>query len=162
MFSSLQGDGRVWIYVANRVLEQSEQEAICEHLKSFCSSWAAHGNQLAADFAIFHHQILVLAIDENVEAATGCSIDKATAIFQQIETQLDVDLFNRMNLAFRTAEGIRLVKLQDVNQAYHSGLITDETLLLDNTITSLAELKQRWEVPFKSSWAFRKIKSIAV
>ena len=158
MFPALQGNGRVWIYVSNRALSENEQKAIKEDLSTFCKSWAAHGNQLAADFDVFHNQLLVLAVDENVEAATGCSIDKATAIFQEIDANLHLDLFDRVNLTFVKAGGIRIVKMQDINQAFHSGVITADSLFLDNTISSLSELRERWEVPFKDSWAFRKVK----
>jgi hypothetical protein len=158
MFPALHGNGRVWIYVSNRALSENEQKAIKEDLSTFCKSWAAHGNQLAADFDVFHNQLLVLAVDENVEAATGCSIDKATAIFQEIDANLHLDLFNRVNLTFVKAGGIRIVKMQDINQAFHSGVITADSLFLDNTISSLSELRERWEVPFKDSWAFRKVK----
>ena len=160
MFPSLQGNGRIWIYAANRKLTDAEIAETKARLAEFCSSWAAHGNQLAAEFDVFHNQLLVLGVDEQVEAATGCSIDKATAIFQQIDTDLQLDLFNRMNLTFVTADGIRIVRMQEINQAYQAGLITNETLFLDNTISVLSDLRARWQVPFKDSWAFRKVKSV--
>jgi hypothetical protein len=160
MFSTLTGNGRIWIYVANRPLSETEQMAIKVELVAFCASWAAHGNQLSADFDIFHNQIFVLGVDEQVEAASGCSIDKATAIFQQIDGQLQLDLFNRMNLTFLQNEEIRIVKMQDINQAYISGLIKDETIFLDNTICVLSDLRIKWHVPFKDAWVFKKIKPL--
>lgn len=162
MFPSLTGNGRIWIYVANRPLSEIEQMAIKVELAEFCASWAAHGNQLTADFDIFHNQVFVLGVDEQVEAASGCSIDKATAIFQQIDEQLQLDLFNRMNLTFLQDDAIRIVKMQDLNQAYISGLIGDETTFMDNTISVLADLRTKWQVPFKDSWAYRKVKSVSV
>lgn len=160
MFPSLQGNGRIWIYVANRKLTVAEVADIKAKLAVFCESWAAHGNQLKADFDVFHNQLLVLGVDEQVEAASGCSIDKATAIFQQVDAELQLDLFNRMNLSFLQNEEIRIVKMQDINQAYKGGLIQEDTVFLDNTISILSDLRTKWHVPFKASWAFSKIKSI--
>ena len=160
MFPTLTGNGRIWIYVANRPLSEIEQMAIKVELAEFCASWAAHGNQLTADFDIFHNQLLVLGVDEQVASATGCSIDKATAIFQKVDSDLQLDLFNRMNLTFLHNEGIRIVKMQDINQAYISGLIKDDTVFLDNTISILSDLRERWQEPFKASWAYRKVKSL--
>lgn len=162
MFPTLTGNGRIWIYVANRPLSEIEQMAIKVELSEFCASWAAHGNQLTADFDIFHNQVFVLGVDEQVEAASGCSIDKATAIFQQIDGQLQLDLFNRMNLAFVQDDAIRIVKMQDINQAHITGLINDESVFLDNTISILSDLRTKWQVPFKNSWAYRKVKSVGV
>ncbi|MDG2454829.1 MAG: ABC transporter ATPase [Bacteroidia bacterium] len=160
MFPALKGNGRIWIYAANRPLTETEQMAIRVELVAFCASWAAHGNQLSADFDIFHNQIFVLGVDEQVEAASGCSIDKATAIFQQIDGQLELDLFNRMNLTFLDNDAIRIVKMQEINQAYISGLISDETIFLDNTISVLSDLRSKWHVPFNDAWAYKKIKSV--
>lgn len=160
MFPSLKGNGRIWIYAANRQLAQNEQEAIKVELSEFCASWAAHGNQLTADFDIFHNQLLVLGVDEQVASATGCSIDKATGIFQKVDAQLELDLFNRMNLTFLDNDKIRLVQMTDINQAYHAGLINDETTFLDNTISVLSELRTKWQEPFKDSWAYKRVKSL--
>ena len=159
MFPSLTGNGRIWIYAANRKLSQAEVLDVKSRLAVFCQGWAAHGNQLAADFEVFHDQLLVLAVDEQVEAASGCSIDKSTAIFQQIDEQLKLDLFNRMNLTFLQNDTVRIVRMSDINQAYIAGLINDETTFLDNTISVLSDLRTRWEVPFKDSWAFRKVRT---
>lgn len=160
MFPSLQGNGRIWIYVANRELTATEVVDTKVKLAVFCESWAAHGNQLKADFDVLHSQLLVLGVDEQVEAASGCSIDKATAIFQQIDSELQLDLFNRMNLTFLQNEEIRIVKMQDINQAYRSGLIQDDTVFLDNTISILSDLRTRWQVMFKESWAYKRVKKV--
>ena len=158
MFPTLQGNGRIWIYVANRKINASEAETIKKQMAEFCQNWAAHGNQLKADFEVFYDQVLVLGVDEQVEAASGCSIDKATAIFHNIDAELKLDLFNRMNLAFLQDNTIRIVRMSDINQAYISGLISDKMMFLDNTISVLSDLRTRWLVPFKDSWAFRKVK----
>jgi hypothetical protein len=160
MFPSITGNGRIWIYVANRKLSAIEIADTKAKLAVFCESWAAHGNQLKADFDVFHNQLLVLGVDEQVEAASGCSIDKATAIFQQIDAELQVDLFNRMNLTFLQNEEVRIIKMQDINQAYRSGLIQEDTVFLDNTISILSDLRTRWHVPFKASWAYKKVKKV--
>jgi len=50
MFPSLQGNGRTWIYVANRKLTATEIAETKAKLAVFCESWAAHGNQLKSRF----------------------------------------------------------------------------------------------------------------
>lgn len=161
MFPTLTGNGRIWIYVANRQLTSDEAADINSKLAAFCTNWAAHGNQLTAEFGIFHNQLLVLGVDEEVEAASGCSIDQTSSIFKQIDRDYNLDLFNRMNLTFLNEDKIRLVQLADISQAYHTGLINDETIFLDNTISVLSDLRARWQVPFKNSWAAKRIKSVS-
>ena len=163
MFPSLTGNGRAWIYVSKRALQADEIAAIKQKLAVFCSSWEAHGKPLQSAFDVLYNQILILAVDEEVESATGCSIDKALAVFQEIESTYTLDLFNRMNLTFVKPDNtLRLVVMNEINQAYVSGLINNETPFLDNTLAKLSDIRARWQVPFQSSWAFRKVKTTAV
>ena len=162
MFPKLTGNGRVWIYVSKRALQTEEITAIKQKLAVFGSTWEAHGKPLQSAFDVLYNQILVLAVDEEVESATGCSIDKALAVFQEIESTYSLDLFNRMNLTFvKPDETLRLVAMNEINQAYLSGLINNDTVFLDNTLAKLSDIRTRWQVPFQSSWAFRKIKTTA-
>ncbi len=160
MFPTLTGNGRIWIYVANRPLTIAEQADVKNRLAAFCQSWAAHGDLLSAEFDIFHQQLLVLGVDEQQTAATGCSIDQTSAIFKQIDAELQLDLFNRLNLTFLEGDKVRLVRLSELNQAYQSGIINNETHFLDITISVLDDLRTRWQVPFKDSWAFKKVKFV--
>ncbi len=159
MFPTLGGNGRIWIYAADRALSATEAIEINRRLASFCKDWLAHGSRLAADFNIVYNQIVLLAVDEEVAEATGCSIDKATEIFKQIDEEFQLDLFNRMNLFFVQNEKLRVVKLVDVNKLYRSGLISEDTTFLDNSISTRVDLDERWQLPFKDSWAFKKVKS---
>ena len=160
MFPTLTGNGRIWIYVANRPLTPAESSIIEERLSVFCKNWAAHGNQLTAEFAIFYNQLLVLGVDEEIEAASGCSIDQTSAIFRQIDNEMNLDLFNRMNLTFLEDDKIRLVQLPELTQAFRVGIIHANSTFLDNTLGVLSELRTRWQVPFEKSWAFKRVKSL--
>jgi hypothetical protein len=160
MFQELTGNGRVWIFTANRPLSSDEMKEIQTQMDSFCASWDAHGNQLKAQFTIAYNQVLVLAADEDFESASGCSIDKSTAIFKSFDSKFNLDLFNRMNLAFVFDNSIKLIRMAEINQAFHAGLISNESVFLDNTISTLADFKSRWSVEFKDSWAYRKVKKI--
>ncbi len=160
MFQELTGNGRIWIYTANRKLSADEMADVQQQLNAFCMQWDAHGSQLKAEFHIAYDQILILGVDEDFEAASGCSIDRATAIFKQLDSKYNIDLFNRLNLAFVKEESVRLVKLSEINQAYHSGVIADESEFLDNTISNLSDFRNRWNVSFNNSWAYRKVKKV--
>jgi hypothetical protein len=158
MFDSLTGNGRVWIFASNRKLNESEKEFINEKFDVFCRDWSAHGSQLKASFQIFDNQILVLGADEDFEPASGCSIDRSTAIFQEIDQALKIDLFNRLNLVFKENSEIVIVRMADIQSAYDSQKISDSSTFFDNSVNTLLDIRTRWEVPFNESWAYAKIK----
>ena len=158
MFDSLTGNGRVWIFTSNRKLTTREVDEINAKFDVFCEDWSAHGSQLKASFQIFNNQILVLGADEDFEPASGCSIDRSTAIFQEIDQTLQIELFNRLNLAFKENDEIVIVRMADIQSAYDSHKISDSSTFFDNSVNSLYDIRTRWKVPFSESWAFAKIK----
>jgi len=158
MFDSLTGNGRVWIFTSNRKLTTREVDEINAKFDVFCKDWSAHGSQLKASFQIFNNQILVLGADEDFEPASGCSIDRSTAIFQEIDQTLQIDLFNRLNLAFKENGEIVIVRMADIQSAYDLKKITDSSTFFDNSVNTLQDIRTRWKVPFSKSWAYAKIK----
>lgn len=158
MFDSLTGNGRVWIFASNRKLNESEKKFIYSKFNVFCEDWAAHGSKLKASFHIFDDQILVLGADEDFEPASGCSIDRSTAIFQEIDQVLKIDLFNRLNLVFKENSKIVIVQMTEIQSAYDSLKISDSSTFFDNSVNTLHDIRKRWTVPFNESWAYTKIK----
>ena len=74
-FESLPDESRVWIYQANRSFTEEELEEISKKLDAFIEKWTAHGADLRAGYTIKYKRFLILALDQNSNAATGCSID---------------------------------------------------------------------------------------
>jgi len=157
IFPSLTGNGRVWIFASNRILTAEEQQLINTRFDEFCQDWSAHGSRLKAAFQIFENQMLVLGADEDFEPASGCSIDRSTSIFQGIEQALNLDLFNRLNLIFKTPAGVQVVHTSKLKDAYNSHVIDDDSTFFDNSINTLLDLRTRWMVPLKKSWVHAKV-----
>ncbi len=154
------GNGRVWVYNAQRPLAPQEQNAIKDKLQAFCAQWAAHGNSLSSHFNILHNQVLILKVDEDFEAATGCSIDSSVEVFRQIDAEYQLDLFNRMNLAFLISDRVKLIRMAELNTAYQAGLLKDDHIFLDHSVSNLNEMEERWNIPFAKSWAYKKVKDL--
>ena len=161
MFTELTGNGRVWIHTSKRPLSSAEQKQICAQFDSFLSQWAAHGQQLKGQFEIHYNQLLILAVDEDFESATGCSIDTAFQLFKNIDDQLDLALFDRLNLAFLIDDEFKIIRLADINTTYQAGILKDDSILLDNSIAELDALRTNWKLKFNQSWAYKKVKQLA-
>ncbi|UPT69069.1 MAG: hypothetical protein M0D57_10815 [Sphingobacteriales bacterium JAD_PAG50586_3] len=68
---------RVWIYQADRLLTDSEQQMLAEASAQFVAQWSAHGTPLTAAAQVLNGYFLVLGVDEAQAQASGCSIDKS-------------------------------------------------------------------------------------
>lgn len=86
---------RVWVYQANRPFTASEIQAIENYLAPALTQWAAHGASLNASYEIRFQQVIVIAVDETVNAASGCSIDASTRWFKEMGAELGIDFFDR-------------------------------------------------------------------
>ena len=145
-------NSRVWIYQSDRILSPEEVKQIQEKLDGFTSQWLAHGHELLALAEIRYNQFIIISVDEQQVGATGCSIDKSVNLMQQIEKELNINLFNRFALAYRDREGIQTVNRNDFEKLIETRIITPETIVFNNLVTTRKELATNWEVAFRNSW----------
>ena len=143
---------RVWIYQSNRPFTLLEENRIKEILHGFIAQWEAHGNKLTAAAEIRYNRFIFLIVDEEQAGATGCSIDKSVNLFKGIEHELNVNLFDRFNIAYRDAEGIKSCNREEFEKLITAGKVDQNTIVFNNLVQTLAEVETNWEVPFKSSW----------
>ena len=145
-------NSRVWIYQSDRILSPEEVKQIQEKLDVFTSQWLAHGHELLALAEIRYNQFIIISVDEQQVGATGCSIDKSVNLMKQIEQDLNINLFNRFALAYRDREGIQTVNRNDFEKLIETKIITPETIVFNNLVTTRTELATNWEVAFRNSW----------
>jgi hypothetical protein len=149
---NLPEEARLWIYQSTRPFNKKEETVLKSQLNAFTAEWTAHSKQLCAAGDILYNQFIVLAVDENQAGASGCSIDKSVKFMQGIENQYDVQLFERMNFAWLDDETVKTIPSSDFKRLYTEGVLTGETLVFDNLITSVKDLKANWLKPLGQSW----------
>lgn len=155
-FDQMEDDSRIWIYQATRPFTLEEEELTSALLQNFTEDWAAHGTPLKSSFVILHHRFIVLCVDENQAAASGCSIDSSVGVIREIQKVTGIDMFDRLNIAFRADSGLVVsAKTSDFKAMIEAGDITPETIVFDNTVANLAELKTKWETAAKNTWVDR-------
>lgn len=143
---------RIWIYQSSAPLSADHQETIRTSLKSFTDQWQAHGKTLTAASDILHNHFAVIAIDEQAQEATGCSIDKSMHLVLGLESTLGIELTNRKRIAYRSDGVITTSPMHEFWALRKAGRITGQTPVFDNLIKTLGELKTKWEIPFEESW----------
>ncbi len=145
-------NSRVWVYQSDRKLTDSEVQQMQSQLSDFATGWTAHNNQLKATAAIKYNRFLILIVDENQAGASGCSIDKSVRFMTQIGEQYNINLLDRFNLAYRDGEEVLSAPRAAFEDLIKQGRINNDTIVFNNLVQNLAELQNKWEVPFKDSW----------
>jgi hypothetical protein len=114
-------------------------------------AWAAHGAALLSSFKIFHNRFVVVALDENLNAASGCSIDASTRWFKELGIEIGIDFFDR-SIAYLADNEIHSIDLLGIKKAVADESIHSETLIFNNLTNSLSDFNQNWKVKASESW----------
>ncbi len=153
-FEELTDNARLWIYQSDRVIARDQVDLINEEIDSFVSGWAAHQVPLAASGKVFHDRFIVLMVDEEKNAASGCSIDTSVAFIKHLESTYGLRLFDRMTFSYEKDGVIYTVPKERFKQLYQDGEINENTLVFDNLIKTKSQLSE-WKKPLGNSWMKR-------
>jgi hypothetical protein len=151
-YKNLPNNARVWIYQSDREFTAKEIEIISVKAVDFINQWTRHGDDLKGSFTVKYNQFLILAVDENFNTVSGCSIDSSVRFIQALEKELQLDLMNKMNVTFKDNEHINLVKLADFQRFAKEQKITLETIVFNNMVATKEDFENNWEIPAKESW----------
>lgn len=151
-FEQLPDHARLWIYQANRMLTATEVSSIEESLKALCSNWQAHGNDLHTSYQVVHQQFILLAVDEAMAGASGCSIDSSVRILKGIQNQTGLDFFDRTQVAFFENGTVTTFALSALKDAFVTGRLMGTSITFNNTITTKAQLSHQWKITVEKSW----------
>lgn len=156
-YDTLHSDSRVWIYQTNRPLTDGETMIINQSLERFATDWVAHNMSLKAFAKVYFNHFVVLMVDETNQVATGCSIDKSVKFLQQLEQSMGIQLFDRLQLAYREEESIRTLHSSAIEDAVKEGVLTMDTTVFNNMVQTKADFESNWEIPLAHSWAANRL-----
>lgn len=154
-FDSLPEESRIWIYQSNRKFSDEEMTEIETALQAFLQNWAAHSTSLESSYQLRYNRFIILAVNQEVQNATGCSIDASVALIQSLEKKYNVDLLDKMNVTFKLGEHIAHKTLIDFKKMVKDKAVNENTIVFNNLINTIAEFNDSWEVPAADSWHSR-------
>ncbi len=145
-FNNLPESSRIWVYAAEKALTQSQQDYILSYVSEHLMGWNAHKVDLTAGVTILENHFIVVALDENINAASGCSIDTLQQTIQALEKELSISLMNRLNVFCKIEEEIQVVP------SFKLGTIANaDTLFYDLTILTKSDLNTYLK-PISKGW----------
>ena len=154
-FENLPEESRIWIYQSNRKFSDAEFAEIEHELQSFLERWTAHGHSLEASYQLKYNRFIIIAVNQEVQAATGCSIDDSVGFIQQLEQKYQVDLLDKMNVTFKLGEHIAHKPLAEFKKMAKDKAVSENTIVFNNLVNTVGEWNEYWEVPANESWHSR-------
>ena len=161
-FETLPSNARVWIYQSDRYLSTEEENYLYTELTQFCEQWNAHGQPLRTSFKIEHHFFVVLAVDENYNDASGCSIDGSVRILKSLQEKFGINFLDRSRVAFRLNNEIKSFSLPELKNLFSSGKLVATTSTFNNLVATKSDFEKEWLIPVEKSWLAKYVPKAAV
>jgi len=133
LFPELPDSSRIWLHLANRKLVASEEQFLKEELTVFLDSWSAHGKRLQCNATLLFSQYLIFSVDENIESASGCSIDSSVHFAKRMGSELGIDFFTRLEVLVIEGNATCLLSYFDA--------VAQKAPFINPQITQLSELR---------------------
>jgi hypothetical protein len=154
-FENLPLESKIWIYQSNRKFSDAEFSEIEADVISFLEKWEAHSVGLECSYQLKYNRFIIIAVNQEVQIATGCSIDKSVQFIQNLEQKYNVDLLDKMNVTFKNGEHIAHKTLIDFKKMVKEKAVTENTIVFNNLVNNIEEYNESWEVPAMDSWHSR-------
>lgn len=161
-WNELNSNARVWLYGAKRPFTNAETDHIVARLNQFCSEWAAHGDKLLCGFQLVNNQIILLAVDEENVAASGCSIDTSVQVIRDIDAAYQLDLFQRLRAFVVNGDNIEANSINELKALINSDQVNEETMVVNTMVNTLEDVQKRFVMPIHETWMKQYLKKAAV
>jgi hypothetical protein len=153
-FATFPDHSRTWVYQCSRQLTPDEADAVKAMAREFVAGWKAHGQPLRATADVLFDRFLIMMVDEDAAHASGCSIDTSVAFVRSLENRLNANFFDRLQLAYVTADGaVNTIHADRIAQAVELGEMNADTIVFNNMVSSKDALMREWRIPLSQSWA---------
>jgi hypothetical protein len=151
--NELSDRARLWVFPSSTAITQDQQEALETSIQQALQSWNAHGSPVRWGFEFIYHQFLLIAVDEDATALTGCSIDSAVHAIQGMEAQYGLVLTDSHRIFFRKDQSIVAASRAHFAEITEQGDVTLDTTVFDTVISNLGAFRSgQWELAARNTW----------
>jgi len=152
-FDSLPDHGRLWVFPATESLTSAQSDAFIQAVDTFLEAWAAHGVPLRCGRELRDDRFLVVGVDVDAEAPSGCSIDALVNRLRALGTELDVSLIDHSPVWYRSGDEIETASRAEFRTLAESGAVSPETPVFDTSLTTIGSFRAgEFEQPAAETW----------
>ncbi len=153
-FNTLPSTARVWFYQADRDLNKEEIGKVEEGLKESLDGWNTHGSPMRGAFKVFYNRIVILGADISFQEPSGCSIDSSARWLKVLGDKIGVSFFDR-DIGYFVGDKLRFFSVFEGKKLISGGGITEETVLVNHQIATVADVLDQFNVKAKDSFLAR-------
>ncbi len=146
---------RVWVYKSAMPFTPAQQQQLLARGQAFAGAWKSHGEAVPAAFAVLHDHFVVIAADLLGMTICGGAIDGSVQFIKQVETDLGLQLTDRMVVLYQRDGVTNACRVGEVETLLKNGTLGPDTPVFDDLVATKADLETRFRTPLRSTWMAR-------
>tara|TARA_B100000945_G_C20417128_1_gene615731 strand:+ start:797 stop:1297 length:501 start_codon:yes stop_codon:yes gene_type:complete len=151
-FNLLPPNAKVWIYQSDSNLSSTDVELIEKEVKFFLNNWSSHNKEIESSFEIRYNRFLIIGLNENINSASGCSIDKSVNFIKNLQSILKVNFLNRLDVAYKIGNEINSISLLEFQTMIRKNKLSKDSIVYNNMIDTKKLYLNNWETTIENSW----------
>ena len=153
---------RIWIFASPSPLGIDISNRLKNDIDDFLQKWQAHGKDLIAKSQIVENHFIIIEVDENLEKASGCSIDSMVHLIGSLEKKYQINLSERSLVYYKSGSEIKNSSFLDIKAKISNGELDENTMVYNNAIGTAKEYYENWKLPLKKTWLNKYLEKTAV
>lgn len=152
-FDALPDDGRLWVFPVSRDLSDEEVDVCVSVVDEFLAQWAAHGIPLRSAREIREQRFLMIGVDVDSEAPSGCSIDALVDRLRELGEELSATFIDHSSVWYRDGTGICTASRAEFRALAKAGSVLPEAAVFDTSLTKVVQARRgSLERPASETW----------
>lgn len=152
-FNALPDSSRIWIYGSDRDLTDGESAKLLSATDAFLAQWRAHEVPLTSARDWSENRFLSIAVDQEKEGASGCSIDVLFRTLKGLEKEIGAQIVTSGLVYYRDHDGrIQSATRDEFGTLSSTGDVDADTEVFDLSVTTLGEWRARFRSRAGDSW----------
>ncbi|MEM8598972.1 MAG: hypothetical protein AAGF99_03545 [Bacteroidota bacterium] len=146
LLAPLPPSARLWTFVADRPVTQTDADVLLGSLKPFLSAWTSHGRPVPAASALVHDRFLLVGahIEENAPNAgvSGCGIDAMRHAVDSAAARLDIAWADGLHVVYEQPTGaVQVVPRRVFRALVREGAVDGTTPVFVTTLETVGALR---------------------
>ena len=148
IFETLHPSSKIWIYINTKAFDIETKKNIKSLFFNFNKDWKSHGSNIEGEIKFLNNHLMVIGAQYKPEAMCGRAVDAQVRFIATINSEFNLDLLNRTNIAFLESDSIKVHNYNNLQSLIRENLINKDSLLV-NTFSEINS--DEIYIPFGSS-----------
>lgn len=161
-FDDLPDHGRLWVFPLSRTLNPEEAASCTRIVDEFLDGWAAHGMPLRSGRTLVDGRFLLVGVDVDAEAPSGCSIDALVNRLRALGAEIGASFIDHAPVWYRDGDVVRSVSRPEFKALATEGEVEPSMHVFDTSLTRIGAYREgALEMPASESWHGRAFFGVA-